>query len=94
MEDIGPLLTLGRLVELDLSMTRVKSTAGFGHAFPLLESLTLRGCRSFKNPSQLSGLGRLTTPDLGWTGVRDLNGLHGVRAVSRLDLRMKLGLPA
>lgn len=52
----------------------MRSTDGFGTAFPALETLSLRGCRSFKSPAQLSGLTRLTHLDLGWTGIRDLTG--------------------
>ncbi|GDY49956.1 hypothetical protein SVIO_005790 [Streptomyces violaceusniger] len=55
VSDIAPLLTLGRLRELDLSMTKVRSADGFGTAFPALETLTLRGCRSFKDASPCPG---------------------------------------
>ncbi|MFG2777313.1 leucine-rich repeat domain-containing protein [Streptomyces prunicolor] len=95
VEDITPLLALGtlrKLRELDLSITKVRSTDGFGTAFPALETLSLRGCRSFKSPAQLSGLTRLTHLDLGWTGIRDLTGLRDVPAMSRLDLRSCGGL--
>ncbi|MEU0641532.1 leucine-rich repeat domain-containing protein [Streptomyces umbrinus] len=68
-------------------MTRVRSADGFTTAFPALETLSLHGCRSFMDASQLSGLTRLTHLDLGWTGIRDLTGLRDVPAMTRLDLR-------
>ncbi|RPK86075.1 Internalin-A precursor [Streptomyces sp. ADI97-07] len=86
VEDTRPLLTLRKLQDLDLSMTKVRSAAGFGAAFLDLRRLNLQGCRSFKNAHDLSGLGSLTDLNLGWTGVRDLDGLSGVGAVDSLDL--------
>ncbi|MFG2525778.1 hypothetical protein [Streptomyces sp. NPDC048527] len=62
VEDVAPLLALGKL---DLSMTRVRSASGFAKASPELGTLSLRGCRSFKDAVQLSGLTRLTHLDLG-----------------------------
>jgi hypothetical protein len=57
----------------------VRSVHGFAQAFPALEIPAPRGCRSFKEPWELSGLERLTKLDLGGTGVRDLAGLTALR---------------
>ncbi|WP_413099865.1 hypothetical protein [Streptomyces sp. Inha503] len=67
-------------------MTQVRSADGFGVAFPALRKLSLRGCRSFKDAHQLSGLRNLTELDVGRTGIRDLDGLSDVGDVSTLHL--------
>jgi internalin A len=89
-DGLRALLTLGRLRELDLSVTKVSrlsSDDSFGPAFPVLESLSLRACRAFKDARQLSGLQRLTRLDLGHTGIRDLAGVRDLPALTHLDLR-------
>lgn len=86
VEDTRPLLTLKNLRHLDLSMTRVRSAAGFGAAFPELRKLSLQGCRSFKDAHHFSGLRKLSELNVGWTGIRNLDGLRDVGDVSTLDL--------
>ncbi|MEV7014970.1 leucine-rich repeat domain-containing protein [Streptomyces sp. NPDC093991] len=41
-----------------------------------METLVLRGNKHLQDVAPLSGLTRLTTLDLGRTGIRDLTGLH------------------
>lgn len=67
-------------------MTKVRDVTGLPTALPDLRTLTMRGCRSFREARQLAGLTRLTTLDLGWTGLRNLKGLTTLPALTALDL--------
>ncbi|MET7853639.1 hypothetical protein ABZT48_36790 [Streptomyces avermitilis] len=67
-------------------MTRVCDVTGLPAALPDLRTLTMRGCRSFHEARQLAGLTRLTTLDLGWTGLRNLRALTTLPALTELDL--------
>jgi Leucine-rich repeat (LRR) protein len=83
VEDFEPLLRLDRLRKLTLHWVKVSSVRGFGQAFPDLESLDLRFCRSLRDIDGLVGLPRLTHLQL--SDLDELNDLSPFAAFPRLE---------